>query len=169
MKKALIVVDMQNDFIDGSLGFKDAYKIIDPIIKKIEEHSDADLIFTLDTHYDNYLSTEEGYHLPVIHCIDGSFGHKIHKKLETYFKKAKVFKKNTFGSLELANYLHEKGYEEVHIMGLVSNICVISQAILAKSALENAKIYVDTNTTDSYDKDLNESVIKVLRGLQFRP
>lgn len=170
MKKCLIIVDYQNDFIDGTLGFENAINIKDNIIKKIKEYRlrNDDIIFTMDTHSDDYLETEEGNHLPVIHCVKGTVGHEIQKDiLVLKLPKDKVFEKPTFPSLELGKYLEKKEYESIEICGLVSNICVISNAIIAKSALPNAHIFIDALATDSYDKNLHNKTLDVLEGLHI--
>jgi nicotinamidase-related amidase len=158
MKKLLIVVDYQNDFVNGALGFDGAEKLADVIKNKIEEYLNCndDVIFTLDTHEDNYMETLEGHKLPVKHCIKDSDGWKIFESCNYLNKAIKVFEKPTFPSLDLANYLKEKTYDEVELCGLVSNICVISNAIMVKASLPNAKIFIDAKATDSFDKVLQE-------------
>lgn len=162
--KLLIIVDFQNDFVDGALGFPKAKDLDDKIAEKIKEYDD--IIFTLDTHDENYLDTFEGKHLPVKHCIKNTEGHNVYGKTSCYVSKAiKVFEKPTFPSLELANYLKDKDYDEVEICGLVSNICVLSNVIMVKSALPNAKIIVDKNLTSSFDEDLNNKTFDILKGI----
>ena len=168
MKKLLVVFDFQNDFIDGSLGFPKALTLIDVINNKINNYlnNGDDLIYTLDTHYDDYLDTFEGKNLPVSHCVDNSFGHQVCNKCNYLDKAIKVFKKNTFPSLELAKYLEHKDYDYVELCGLVSNICVLSNAIMVKSALPNARIIIDKNATSSFDEELESKAFDVLKGLQ---
>jgi len=168
MNKCLIVVDFQNDFIDGTLGFDSAINIKDKIVKKILDYrsNNEDIIFTMDTHEDSYLNTEEGENLPVKHCIKGTIGHQIQSDvLALKAPKDKVFEKPTFPSLELGKYLKNKKYETIELCGLVSNICVLSNAVIAKSALPNAHIVVDALATDSYDKVLHEKALDVLQGI----
>jgi nicotinamidase-related amidase len=170
MKKCLIIVDYQNDFIDGALGFEDAIKIKENIVDKIKEYRlrNDDIIFTMDTHSNDYLETEEGNNLPIIHCVKGTKGHQIQEDVSSLKSpKDKVFEKPTFPSLELGKYLEKKEYEEIELCGLVSNICVISNAIIAKSALPNTHIFVDALATDSYDKDLHNKTLDVLQGLHI--
>ena len=169
MKKLLIVVDFQNDFIDGALGFKKAETLVDVINNKICEYlnNNDDIIYTLDTHYDNYLETYEGKNLPVAHCIDNTFGHEVNSKCNYLNKAIKVFKKNTFPSLELAKYLETTNYNYVELCGLVSNICVLSNAIMVKSALPNAFIVIDSSATASFDEELESKAFDVLKGLQI--
>jgi len=169
MSKLLIIVDYQNDFVDGALGFKGADKISIVIKEKIEQYlkEQNDIIFTLDTHEENYMETMEGSKLPVKHCIKGSEGWKIYESVNYIPLAKKVFEKPTFPSLELANYLKEHEYDEVELCGLVSNICVISNAVMVKAALPNAKIFIDAKATDSFDKALQEKCFDVLEGLHI--
>jgi len=170
MKKLLIVVDYQNDFVDGTLGFPGAEKLHEPICAKIEEYigrGDA-VVFTKDTHRPDYLETREGTHLPVVHCVRGTNGHALYGRLEELAKGCLVFEKYTFGSDRLFDYLRSSGFSEIELVGLVSNICVLTNAILAKTALPEADIIVDASCTDSYDKDLNDKTFDVLSGIQVR-
>lgn len=162
--RLLIVVDYQNDFVDGSLGFSGAERLEQPIIDKINEYERV--IFTFDTHNDYYLNTIEGAKLPIKHCIKGTKGHNLYGRVAEYLEKAEaVFEKETFPSLELANYLKKHPASEIEICGLVSNICVLSNVIMVKSALPNAKIIVNKKLTDSFDKKLNEETFNILEGL----
>ena len=169
MSKLLIIVDYQNDFVDGALGFEGAEKISIVIKEKIEHYLNEgnDIIFTLDTHEENYMETMEGSKLPVKHCIKGSEGWKLHESVNYLPVAKKVFEKPTFPSLELANYLKDHLYNEVELCGLVSNICVISNAIMVKAALPNAKIFIDAKATDSFDKVLQNKCFDVLEGLHI--
>lgn len=169
MKKLLLVVDFQNDFVDGALGFLGAEKLDEVIVEKIIKYlnNGDDVIFTLDTHYDNYLNTQEGKKLPIIHCIEGTYGHEVYGNTSKYVKDAKqVFLKNTFGSLDLGNYLAKENYDEIELAGLVTNMCVISNAIIAKSALPEARIVIDKNASKSFDEDLHNKTFEILKGIQ---
>lgn len=169
-KRLLIVVDYQNDFVNGALGFSDAHEIEQKIIDTIEDHlkTKDDIVFTKDSHFDNYLETEEGRNLPFKHCIKGTPGHDIHGKVAAYLPKAKkVYEKLTFGSLELANDIVNKGYEEITLVGLVTNICILSNALLAKAALPEAKVIVLKDGVNSYDKDLHAKTLDVLQDTQI--
>lgn len=142
-KNVLVVVDMQKDFIDGALGTKEAVAIVDNVAEMIKGF-DGEVVFTRDTHFDNYLETQEGKKLPVPHCIKESEGWKIDKKLEALrLDSMKVFDKLTFGSMELADYLKSlKSLESVTLIGLCTDICVISNALLIKAALPEVSISV---------------------------
>lgn len=170
MKKLLIVVDYQIDFVNGSLGFEGAQKLDDVICRKISQYRENgdDIIFTLDTHNESYLSTQEGRNLPVEHCIKDGEGHKLFGNVAGIASEYDLFfEKPTFPSLKLGVYLKDKEYESVELCGLVSNICVISNAIIAKAALPEAEIIVDKNATDSFDKELNEKCFDIMKGLQI--
>ena len=171
MKKLLIIVDYQYDFVNGSLGFEGAEKLIPVIKTKIENYlkENQDIIYTLDTHEENYLSsTMEGKLLPIAHCLRCSKGWKVVDEVDYLDRAIKVFEKPTFPSLELANYLKDKEYDEVELCGLVSNICVLSNAVMVKSSLPNASIIVDAKATDSFNKDLHEKCLDILEGLHIQ-
>ncbi len=143
MKKLLIVVDMQNDFVTGALGSEEAVKIV-PLVKgKIEEYrkNNQEIIFTRDTHFENYLTTQEGEYLPVVHCVEGTDGHKIISELEA--NNSVIFDKPNFGSLELGQKVSLGKYDEVELCGLCTDICVVSNAIILKAQLPETKITVD--------------------------
>lgn len=169
MKKLLIVVDFQNDFIDGALGFKEAEKMIDPIKEKIltYQKNQDDIVYTLDTHQNDYIETEEGKHLPVKHCIEGTVGHELHPKIKPLLTDHPKFIKNTFPSLELGNYLKKHPYDDIELIGLVSHICVLSNAVIAKSSCPNAAISVDATCTASFDLDLEQKAFDILEGLHI--
>lgn len=172
MKRLLVVVDYQNDFVDGALGFEGADKIekkILELIKKFEANGDY-ICFTMDTHEGNYLETTEGRHLPVEHCIRGTEGWQIRKDLKCYFDRYPKFEKYTFGSLDLGNYIRGMNplINEVVLVGLVSNICVISNAIIAKSALgPKGVIKVVRDATSSFDLDMQEKGFDILKNLHI--
>jgi nicotinamidase-related amidase len=171
MKKALIVVDFQNDFVNGSLGFEGAEKLDNKICDRITEYREqnADVIFTFDTHDNDFLNTYEGKSLPVPHCIRGSDGWNLYGKTAGMLNSSSLgFEKSSFGSLDFAGYLKSKKYESIMLVGLVSNICVISNAVLAKAALPEAEIIVDSSCTDSNDKELNQKALDVMAGMQIK-
>ena len=116
MKKALIVVDMQNDFVDGSLGTKEAQEIVEAVEKKVKAAREmgTELLFTRDTHGEDYLQTKEGKSLPVIHCVKETEGWEIIDCLKPYADR--IFDKETFGSIALADYVAEQGYESIELV-----------------------------------------------------
>lgn len=142
MKELLVVVDMQKDFIDGALGTSEAQKIVGNVKEKIENF-DGDVVFTLDTHSEIYLSTQEGKNLPVEHCIKGTSGWELDENLKELAQGRQIFEKPTFGSVELAEYVVSKEYTEVELIGLCTDICVISNAMLIKAFLPEVKVAVD--------------------------
>jgi nicotinamidase-related amidase len=170
MKRLLVVVDYQNDFIDGALGFSGADNIEGSIIELIKEFEskDEDIVFTVDTHLSDYMDTNEGANLPVPHCIKGSDGWKIRNSLTPYIKDNKVFEKHTFGSSELGLFIKEKNYDEIVLCGLVSDICVATNALIAKSfAGPCAKIRIVRSATSSFDLGMQEKTFDVLKHLHI--
>lgn len=146
--KYLIVVDMQNDFITGSLGTKEAEAILPKVIEKVKNY-DGTVIFTKDTHQADYLTTQEGKNLPVEHCIEGTWGWELAGELEVLSKPNKVFNKPTFGSMELARYMTEENEKEeieaIELCGLCTDICVISNAFVIKASLTEVPVSVDAS------------------------
>lgn len=170
MKKCLIVVDYQVDFVVGTLGFEKAEKLDEIISKKIINYRNNgdDVVFTLDTHQQNYMDTYEGSHLPVAHCIIGTEGHKIYGKTATLQNDCdKCFYKSTFGSAELFDYLRQNEYESIELCGVVTNICVISNAVLAKTAQPEIDIIVDSKAVASNDDVLNNKALEVMKSFQI--
>lgn len=171
MKNALIVVDYQNDFVSGSLGFPKAETLDKAIAEKIQAYRAGgdDVIFTLDTHADSYLETREGRGLPVAHCVRGTNGWELYGDTAKQVRETdRKFEKGSFGSLALADYLKQKNYDKVEFVGLVSNICVISNAVLAKAALPESLIEVDAACTASNDDAMNEKALDVMESLQIK-
>jgi len=169
MKKLLVVVDYQKDFVDGSLGFPGAELLDAPIAAKIREYrADGDeIIFTKDTHGPAYFEMQEGKKLPVMHCQNGTPGWELYGETGKLCGDSMVICKHAFGSFDLAMMAMEKGYDSIELVGLVSNICVITNAILLKTAQPEAEIIVDASCTASFDKKLNEETLDVLEGLQI--
>ncbi len=170
MKRLLIVIDYQNDFVSGSLGFNDAIILEDYLVELIKKYhlNKDDVIFTYDSHQDNYLDTQEGKNLPVTHCIENSEGWQLYGKINNLAKNDKKILKNTFGSLELGNYLKDKDYEEITLVGVVSNICVISNAVIVKAALPEATIIIDCKGIASNDPLLQEKAIDLMANLHMK-
>ena len=168
MKKLLIVVDYQNDFVNGSLGFPGAEALEETICEKIRAYQKAgnDVVCTLDTHGEDYSETQEGHKLPIPHCLRGTQGWELYGKTAELLKDCRKFEKPVFGSAGLFEFLRETPYSSIELCGLVSNICVISNAVLARTAQPEAEIVVDAACTASNDPALNEAVLRVLEGLQ---
>lgn len=170
MKKCLIVVDYQNDFVSGSLGFPEA-PVLEPLIaEKIGEYrqNGGEILFTFDTHDANYMNTQEGENLPVPHCLLGTLGHSLYGRVSELLSDSdKCFCKNTFGSGELYEYLRtQPPFESIELVGLVSNICVISNAVLAKTAQPETPIVVDAACVGSGNSNLHNAALDVMAGLQ---
>lgn len=168
MKRALVVVDYQNDFVTGSLGFERAALLRPVIVDKIEKALDCGthIIFTMDTHGDDYLETAEGRGLPVKHCIKGSWGWELDEGVLPYRNRGKkVIEKPTFGSVELGEYLANQRYDEVELCGVVSSICVLSNAVIAKASLPEAHIIVDSKATDDANVDGKNAALVCLRSI----
>jgi nicotinamidase-related amidase len=165
------VVDFQNDFVTGSLGFPEAQPLDRRIAEKIARcrENGGDVIFTFDTHGDDYPETQEGKNLPVPHCIAGTEGHMLYGAVGGLALDADLrFQKNAFGSDALYRHLKDEPYESIELAGLVSNICVISNAVLAKTAQPETPIIVDAGCVASNDSRLNQAALDVMACLQIR-
>jgi nicotinamidase-related amidase len=171
MPGCLIVVDYQNDFVSGPLGFPGAESPDSLIAEKIQKYrarGDA-IVFTFDTHGADYLKTQEGKNLAVPHCIEGTVGHDLYGETAKLRQDGdKCFYKRTFGSGELYEYLKVTPFERIELVGLVSNICVISNAVLAKTAQPETPIVVDADCTAGHDPKLHKAALDVMKGLQIR-
>lgn len=180
MKRLLIVVDYQNDFVDGALGFEAAKALDARIARKIDLYHEAGdpVCFTLDTHHKDYLDTQEGKKLPIPHCIEGTDGHKLYGEVAKRMRDSdSVFYKNTFGSVDLferlielqrtAESLGTLPLESIELVGLVSNMCVLSNAVIARTACPDVPIIVDATCTDAPDAALNQEALDILEALQI--
>ena len=150
MGKVLVVIDMQNDFITGALGTKEAVQIIDGVVNKIKAYQAAgsQILYTRDTHSENYLATSEGKKLPVVHCIKGTSGWQLADPInEIVSDEAQIFDKETFGCVALGEKIKEMYTQdqtlEVELIGVCTDICVISNALLIKAFVPEIEITVD--------------------------
>ncbi|MBO6259773.1 MAG: cysteine hydrolase [Lachnospiraceae bacterium] len=161
--RALIVVDMQNDFIDGSLGTKEAVSIVPKVKKKIEEAQaeGREVIFTRDTHYDDYLETNEGKHLPVVHCVEESRGWEISEELDA--SASTIINKNTFGYTGWTDF----DFEEVELVGLCTDICVVSNALIIKALFPEIKVSVDASCCAGVTPEAHEAALTTMRSCQI--
>lgn len=166
MKKVLVVVDMQNDFVYGSLGTVEGKEIVANVLEKVKDakEEETDLVFTRDTHRDNYLETQEGKHLPVVHCIKDSEGWQIIECLRPYAEK--IIDKPSFGSMELAQLVTEKGYDDIELIGLCTDICVVSNALLLKVAMPEARIRVDASCCAGVSEETHQAALKTMETCQ---
>ena len=186
--KYAVIVDLQNDFITGTLGNKKSENILKNVAMFIKDF-DGDIIFTRDTHKNNYLETNEGKHLPVEHCVKGTLGHQIHRSLLGW-KDAKVVDKPTFGSFELKDEISSTIYFkrkkelagtpeafdytvkkdkdiEIHFCGTCTDICVVSNAMILKAAFPEAKIVVHKKLCAGLDKEGHEAALLVMQRCQI--
>lgn len=161
--KVLVVVDMQNDFISGSLGTDEALKIVDNVITKIKaaEANNNIILYTKDTHYEDYFSTLEGIKLPVAHCIKNTIGWEIPK--EILREHQMVFEKETFGSIKLIEYLKTIQFDEIELIGICTDICVISNAMLIKANFPNKKIIVDSTCCSGVSIKSHQEALNVMK------
>lgn len=169
MKKLLIVVDMQKDFIDGSLGTKEAEGIVDHVVDKISQYPKENIIATRDTHEQNYLETQEGKNLPVLHCVRDTKGWEIDERIAQALNGATIIDKPAFGSVELAELLYQKWNEdefEVELVGLCTDICVVSNAIMLKCKIPEMKISVDASCCAGVTPQTHEAALTTLKMCQ---
>lgn len=162
MKKTLIVIDMQKDFIDGSLGTKEAEAIVENVKRKIAKYQAAgdEIIFTRDTHQNNYLETNEGKHLPVKHCIEGTDGWKIADGLEV--PDAIYINKPSFGYMNWREY----DFEEVELVGLCTDICVVSNALIIKATYPEIKVSVDASCCAGVTPESHQAALTTMKMCQ---
>lgn len=161
--KTLIVIDMQNDFIDGSLGTAEAVAIVDNVKAKIKEYADRgdQIIFTRDTHQEDYMETNEGKHLPVVHCIEGTDGWQIRDGL--YVEGAEIINKPSFGYTGWNDY----NFEEVELIGLCTDICVVSNALIIKAIFPEIKVSVDSSCCAGVTPESHEAALKTMQMCQI--
>ena len=162
--KTLIVIDMQNDFIDGSLGTAEAVAIVDKVKAKIEAAAAAgdQIIFTRDTHQENYMETNEGKHLPVVHCIEGTPGWEIRDGL--YVEGADIINKPSFGYTGWSDY----DFEEIELVGLCTDICVASNALILKALFPEIRISVDASCCAGVTPEKHEAALETMRSCQIK-
>ena len=173
-RKVLVVIDMQNDFVDGALGTKEAVSIVPFVVDKVKELiSDGyEVIFTKDTHDEEYLSTQEGNKLPVKHCIKPSHGWELIKELQDIQNQynLKVIEKPGFGSVELAEYLKAKDRQnpikEVAFLGLCTDICVVCNALLIKAALPESLLKVYSDCCAGVSPDAHKAALQTMKSCQ---
>lgn len=172
MKNVLIVVDMQKDFVDGSLGTKEAVAVVDAVVKKVKEF-DGEVIFTRDTHDENYMETQEGKYLPVTHCLSDTTGWEIIPALDELRREtqAKCYDKPTFGCTVLAEDL-KKRYDSgeigsVELVGLCTDICVVSNALLLKAFMPELSVSVDSACCAGVTPQKHEAALETMRSCQI--
>ncbi|MBR1930986.1 MAG: cysteine hydrolase [Lachnospiraceae bacterium] len=174
-KKILIVVDMQNDFVTGALRNEEGMRIVPLVQKKVEQAlANGDrVLFTKDTHYENYMQTEEGTNLPVPHCIKASWGWEIVDELKEFAdKETNIFLKETFGSSELGKQIAQvvstdSSIEGIELVGLCTDICVISNAVIAKAFAPNIPIYVDAACCAGVTPQSHDTAVAAMEAFQI--
>lgn len=172
-KKYLVVVDMQQDFVYGALGSEEARQIVPAVIEKIKNF-DGEVVFTQDTHKADYLDTQEGKNLPVEHCIDGSEGWELIEQLEEIRRKGnlKSYYKGTFGCIDLAAALktenESQGIESIELIGVCTDICVVSNALLLKAYMPEVLIYVDSSCCAGVTPKKHEAALETMSSCQIR-
>lgn len=186
LSNVLVIVDMQNDFITGSLGSREACSIVDNVVNKVTEYvnSNRPIYYTKDTHGQNYLDSFEGKNLPVPHCIDGNYGWRLTDKLETFLKEypnAREVIKRTFGSFAWStkNFITDAGIEimqadpiwfkggSIEICGLCTDICVISNALIIRAMYPETVIKLDSSCCADSTPENHDAALKVLKSCQI--
>lgn len=170
--KKLIVIDMQNDFVDGSLGSEAAKAIVPKVAEKIKHYASdgAQIICTLDTHGKNYAETQEGRFLPVPHCIEETLGYRLNEKILEALacadeSKLRFVKKSAFGTLEWKNFVSDG--DKIELVGLCTDICVVSNALILKAAFPEIKITVDGACCAGTSKEAHDAALTVMRSCQI--
>lgn len=164
-KEVLIVVDMQNDFITGSLGTAEAERIVPVVAERIRQFPGR-VLFTQDTHEVNYLETQEGRKLPVPHCIRGTTGWQFHPVIET-LRTEPAIEKPTFGSVQLAEMLREMPVEQITIIGLCTDICVLANAMLLRAFLPEVPILVDASCCAGVTPESHRRALEAMKTCQI--
>ena len=163
--KILVVVDMQKDFIDGALGTAEAVDIV-PYVKQVIETFDGKVLFTRDTHFEDYMQTQEGKNLPVMHCVKGTPGWEIHPELEALRKTAAI-DKLTFGSSELPKIIaREEHIESITFLGLCTDICVISNVMITKAFFPEVPVIVDAKGCAGVTPDSHKNALAAMKMCQ---
>ena len=177
MKQILVVVDMQNDFIAGVLGTREAQDIVDNVCAKIRAF-EGDILITLDTHDTDYLNTQEGTYLPVEHCIKNTDGWRLKAEVQHALSEKEAagctvayFEKPTFGSTDLANYLTKRNanepIEQITLIGVCTDICVVSNAVLLKAVLPEVKLIVDASCCAGVTPEKHLAALETMRSCQI--
>ncbi len=171
MRRILVVIDMQNDFIDMALGTKEAEAIVPKVLEKIRSYPLEDVYATMDTHGEDYMETQEGRYLPVPHCIRGSEGWQIRPEIAALLEDAQIYEKPTFGSVQLAEDLKDMADGEaieLEMAGLCTDICVASNALLLKAYMPEVKISVDASCCAGVTPEKHLAALETLRSCQIQ-
>lgn len=172
MDRILVVVDYQNDFVDGALGFGGAEKLDAGIAAKVREYGAGKVFFTRDTHTENYLNSREGRNLPVLHCVKGTHGWEVYGETKKALEEvgAVGFDKEAFAMFITPeiNALLPDEVETVELVGLMSNICVLSSTVVFQCRYPQAQMIVDASLTGSFDPVINEKCLDVMESFQVK-
>lgn len=161
MNKCIVVVDVQNDFVNGVLGTKEAEEMIPRLVEKLRNEKDAHLIFTQDTHMENYLETQEGKRLPVKHCVKNTEGWQIFPALSEFLQNAEVIEKKAFGSTRIPSVVAK--YDEVELCGLCTDICVVSNALILKAFFPEKTVSVDANCCAGVTPESHKNALAAMK------
>lgn len=168
----LLVIDMQNDFVTGVLGSNQASDIVSCVVDKVQEYRmlGYPIVYSRDTHTDNYMSTQEGKYLPIVHCVLGTNGHDIIPQLDT--QGAVVIDKYTFGCIQLADKVAElvqiHNCSTIEVCGVCTDICVVSNALILKAKLPDIKIVVDSKACAGTTLSNHQAALVVLSSNQVQ-
>jgi len=178
--KVLVVVDMQNDFIDGPLGTPEAVAVVDKVVRRIEDSSNELILFTKDTHQEDYLETPEGKKLPVVHCVEGTQGWETNERIFQAWRNNgytirlpelvdNTFNKPVFGSVELVDFLksYPEQIDEIELVGVCTDICVTSNAIMIKNTLPDVKISVNAKCCAGVTPQSHREALNVMSMCQI--
>ena len=171
MRRILVVVDMQKDFVNGALGTKEAVAIVPAVVDKIRQYEKENILVTRDTHQKDYLTTQEGRKLPVEHCIEGTPGWELDPTVAEAVQGAAIVNKPTFGSTELMNIIREiseKDEISIELIGLCTDICVVSNALLLKAAVPEVEISVDASCCAGVTPEKHEAALETMRSCQIQ-
>ena len=171
MRKILLVIDMQNDFIDGALGTPEAVAVVDNVAAEIGKYPTEDVFATRDTHAENYLDTQEGRNLPVIHCVKDTPGWALNPKIAAVLGNAVIIDKPTFGSKELAERMARMAREDeldITLVGLCTDICVVSNALLIKAFLPETPVRVISSCCAGVTPESHQAALNTMRMCQIQ-
>ena len=170
MRRVLVVIDMQNDFIDGSLGTPEAEAIVPRVAEKMRQYEPEDIFLTRDTHYENYFDTQEGQNLPVVHCVKDTEGWQLRGEIAEAARGAKIVDKPTFGSGQLASLLMVERAQramELELVGLCTDICVVTNALLFKTAMPEVPITVDASCCAGVTPERHRAALETMKSCQI--
>ncbi len=170
MRKLLLVIDMQTDFVDGALGTAEAVAIIPNVLREIAKYDKNDIIATRDTHLDDYMQTREGKYLPIPHCIKDTSGWELHSEIAPALEGCKIVDKPTFGSTELCDLICDMAKKEeieVTLVGLCTDICVVSNAMLIKAALPETDVRIVADACAGVTPDTHFAALTTMKMCQI--